>query len=374
MTYLQVSLAEDDNQASGRELRDGANYSDMSHFSSVSRIFLKRKVTTSKKSGVAATVAVLEEDGLQAILYIIRDIKPRAVLFESVTLLQAVEVVRLAEPRLPLIVDFHNVESRLYREMRLARWPRVLRPLAAFASQRRIRQAITADLRVAACATSLWVCSEADRRLVQSMGIDRPVFVVANPIPAWSLAASGDSGAEDGDVLFVGHLGYAPNKLAVRELALDIMPRLRRIVPEARLHVCGRAPGRKLQRLLNACGGRLTPNPPDLAPAYARASVTAVPLQQGGGTRLKVLEALAVGCPVVATAKAVEGLDLVPGRHYLRAETPEEFATMLAQVLSDASLRARLREAGRAFVLANFDKEGRREAVRLALAGIEEAG
>lgn len=372
MTYLQVSLEQDENQASGRELRDGANYLNMSNFSSVSRIFLKRKVTTDKKSGRSATVAPLEKEGIEHLLYIIRDVKPHAVLFESVTLLQAVEAVRRVEPTLPLIVDFHNVESRLYREMRLARWPRMMRPVAALVLQKRVRQAVEADRRVAQCATSLWVCSDADRRLVQSIGIDRPVFVVANPIPAWSLAASAECCAEGGDVLFVGHLGYGPNKLAVRELALEIMPRLRRIIPDARLHVCGRGPGRKLQRLVAACGARLTSDPPDLAQAYATASVTAIPLRQGGGTRLKVLEALAVGCPVVATAKAVEGLDLVPGRHYLRAETPEQFSAVLAKVLSDAPLRMRLREAGRTFVLTNFGDEARREAVRMALAGIEE--
>ncbi|TRL38686.1 glycosyltransferase family 4 protein [Rhizobium straminoryzae] len=372
MTYLQVILSRNDDHASGSELRDAANYSNLSSFSSVIRFFLKKSDGASSKGDLSATVLHLKRESIAELLRVIGETNPRILLFESVTLLEAVEAVRLAYPDLRIILDFHNVESRLYRDMRLARWPAPLRPLGAALLRRRTEKALEADRRVVEHATAVWVCSEEDRRLVHAFGVDRPVFVVPNPIPDWCLSASDGNAGNGGDVLFVGQLRYGPNKLAVRELATRIMPRLQRMRPDAGLHVCGRNPSRKMQRLLAGTGAKLTANPRDLAPIYAAAGVAAIPLRQGGGTRLKVLEALAVGCPVVATAKAVEGLGLVPGRHYLAAETPEDFAEMLARVLADAGLAADLREAGRTFVLSNYGDGVRCETVRQAVVAMRE--
>ena len=91
----------------------------------------------------------------------------------------------------------------------------------------------------------------------------------------------------------------------------------------------------------------------DVRPYVSDADVSIVPLLVGGGTRLKVYEAMAVGCPVVATTIGVEGLPVAAGEQYLRADTAEDFSTAVLALLSDPALRKRLTVAARRFVAEN---------------------
>ena len=95
----------------------------------------------------------------------------------------------------------------------------------------------------------------------------------------------------------------------------------------------------------------------DLRPLYARSSLVAAPIFWGSGVRIKLLEALACGLPVVATALAAEGIDLRHGQSALLAEHPEGFADAITRLLDDASLRARLGAAGRAVAERDYDWE-----------------
>ena len=101
---------------------------------------------------------------------------------------------------------------------------------------------------------------------------------------------------------------------------------------------------------------------PDVKAAVAGSAVAVVPLQSGGGTRLKVLEALALGTPVVSTSKGVEGIDLTDGVHALVADTPDAFAAAILQLLDDPGLAARMSEAGRTLIAGAYtwDAIGRR--------------
>jgi glycosyltransferase involved in cell wall biosynthesis len=174
--------------------------------------------------------------------------------------------------------------------------------------------------------------------------------------------------ATDGDeVLFVGHLGYRPNCRAVAELATLIFPQVNAQHPNVSLHICGRRPKRSLTVRLARMGVRLTASPKDLAPIYARATLTAMPIREGGGTRIKVVEALACGCPVVATAKAVEGHGLRDDHEFILAETAAEFQSAISRLLGDKDLRQRLRAAGHRFLAANLAPDVRERAVRTAL-------
>src|SRR5690606_20448151 len=99
-----------------------------------------------------------------------------------------------------------------------------------------------------------------------------------------------------------------------------------------------------------------TANPPDLRPAYAQARMAVMPLLDGGGTRIKVLEALTVGCPIVATAKAVEGLGLLPDVHYLEANASDEFIAAIQRIYSDSALARRLVAQGKKFAEDHFSE------------------
>ena len=100
---------------------------------------------------------------------------------------------------------------------------------------------------------------------------------------------------------------------------------------------------------------------------YADATVAVIPLNIGGGTRLKILEALALGIPVVASAKAAEGLNLVPEETHLEAETNDEFAAMVHRIATDHSLRARLKKTGREFAQTHHGKTAIDRAIMVAL-------
>ncbi len=105
---------------------------------------------------------------------------------------------------------------------------------------------------------------------------------------------------------------------------------------------------RKLAK--NRPGVTLVGDPPSLRSFYSGATVALIPLTEGGGTRLKVLEAMAVGLPVIATAKAVEGLAIVPDHAFLLAETDADFVDALGRLGKDKGLRTKLAENGRKYV------------------------
>lgn len=367
MPFLQVDLVEGDGGVSGAEIRNDSNFQVLSRLFGARRLHLRR--SRGPRGRHAPTVAFLDQDDLARLPATIEACNPRFVLFEGVALLTAMREVREAFPRLPIIVDFHNVENRLYRDMYSARHPRLARPLAHLLFANRFRQAQEADREAARIADAVWTCSPQDADSVREAGMARSVHMIPNPIPAWCRTVAAEAGPRPGrTVLFVGHLGYAPNRRAVDELALSIIPDLRVRFPDAALHACGRAPREKLARSLVAHGHRLTANPPDLLPIYRDAAVAALPLREGGGTRIKVLEALAVGCPVVATAKAVEGLAIEHGRHYLRAETADEFVAALSRLFEDRDLAGRLATEGRRFVQRIHGDAARTDAIGTALA------
>jgi glycosyltransferase involved in cell wall biosynthesis len=152
------------------------------------------------------------------------------------------------------------------------------------------------------------------------------------------------------ELLFVGSLGYFPNEDAALFLCHDILPRLRRLAPEATARVVGSLPGPAVRALAALPGVRVQAAVPSVAPLYATATVAIVPLRAGGGTRIKILEAFARRVPVVATPLAAEGLDVEDGTHLLLADDAAGLAAACARLADDAALARRLVEQGLAFV------------------------
>jgi glycosyltransferase involved in cell wall biosynthesis len=157
-----------------------------------------------------------------------------------------------------------------------------------------------------------------------------------------------------GAMVYAGSPTFELNREAVQWFAGRVLPLVCEQVPECLLRVTGRAA---------PVDGELPSGPrveytghlDDVRPTIAGASVSIVPLQRGGGTRLKVLESLALGTPVVSTSKGVEGLDLVPGKEVLVADDPREFAAAVIEVLTNPERRADLVRAGRAAVEERYD-------------------
>lgn len=367
MKLIHVLIAESDGRVSGRELRDLANFADMTRSGTVLQFFIGDFSCQKRVGTQSSTVLSVPGGTIDALNRQIEMEQPDAIVFEGVALLAAIEATRMRYPSLPIIIDFHNVEGDLYRKLRHARAPAFLRPLLCKLSASQLRAAELADRRAAELCSMIWVCSDEDRRRVLEFAPQCNTAVIANPIPDLGLPEELAFEGGRNEVLFVGHLGYDPNKFAARFLARELAPLLGKRLPEAKLHVCGRNPSRKLIDLLRSRGVKVTANPETLAPVYAAAAVTAIPLRHGGGTRIKVLEAMSAGCPIVATSIAVEGLGMEPGRHYLHAESAEDFCAAIVRVFEDPSLENALREAGRTFVQSRFSPDVRARAVQAAL-------
>jgi glycosyltransferase involved in cell wall biosynthesis len=150
---------------------------------------------------------------------------------------------------------------------------------------------------------------------------------------------------------FVGSMDWYPNEDAVLHVLDAIWPRVRNGMPEASFTVVGRNPSARLRAAAASLSGvTFTGTVDDVRPEVGRAAVCVVPLRIGGGTRLKILEALAMAKAVVATPIGAEGLPLVDGQHFVAAETPEDFAAAVLSLLRDPARRAALGTCGRRLV------------------------
>jgi polysaccharide biosynthesis protein PslH len=140
-------------------------------------------------------------------------------------------------------------------------------------------------------------------------------------------------------LIFTGSLTYQPNYDAMRWFLKDVFPQVRERCPGARLFITGDHAGLPLPQVE---GVTLTGMLPDVRPWIARAWCSVVPLLIGGGTRLKILEAMALNTPVITTSKGAEGLDIKPGKHLLIADEPQAFTEKIVQLFGRPDLRHQL--------------------------------
>ena len=145
------------------------------------------------------------------------------------------------------------------------------------------------------------------------------------------------------ELVFVGSMDWMPNEDGIRWFATEVFGRLQAAVEDVRLTVVGRSPSRSLRELASRNAAiEVTGTVEDVRPYLARAGICIVPLRVGGGTRLKIYEAMAAGVPVVTTAIGAEGLPLRHGEHLLIANTAQEQMDAIRQLLSDPAQAARL--------------------------------
>jgi glycosyltransferase involved in cell wall biosynthesis len=192
------------------------------------------------------------------------------------------------------------------------------------------------------------VVSEIERQHLVEIGCDAArVRVVANGVDRAALFEPNKP--VPGHMIYSGSVTYSPNLEAVQYFVRDILPRIQAARPDALLKVTGETGTIDTSELSNL-GVIFTGRVPDIQSEVTSSAVCVVPLKSGGGTRLKILEALALGTPVVATTKGAEGLAVTNGENILIADTPAAFAAHVIRVLDDASLRRRLAANGRELI------------------------
>jgi polysaccharide biosynthesis protein PslH len=155
-------------------------------------------------------------------------------------------------------------------------------------------------------------------------------------------------------IVCVGSVGWFPNRDALNHLAVDILPHLRAAGADHPTRWVGWASPEDQALFMDRYGIQLTGRVPDIRPHVASASCYIVPIRSGGGTRVKILDAWAMGKAVVSTSVGCEGLETVDGENILIRDRPEEFAAAVRMVLDDKPLRQRLGAAGRELVESRY--------------------
>ena len=156
-------------------------------------------------------------------------------------------------------------------------------------------------------------------------------------------------------LIYIGSMDWYPNEDAVAFFADEVLPQIQEKIPNVQFSIVGGNPSARVQRLTEREGVVVTGRVPEIKPYFAEATVFVVPLRIGSGTRLKILEALAMGKAIVSTTVGAEGLDLKNGEEIFIADEPTTFADAVTRLLTDASLRRRIGENGRARVEQDYD-------------------
>ena len=284
----------------------------------------------------------------------------------------AVFLPPIASLGVPVIYDAHNVERVLWRDL-----TRLRGALGENTAKTGFRDRIVAgEAALVEGAAQLWACSTSDAELFTATygPIRADIRIVPNTVDVESFRSvvrppTSDARDTAPSLLFTGNFGYPPNVESALCLAGEVLPLVRRSASGCGLVLCGRNPPEALLTLARLDPGiSVTGEVPDVRPWLSACDVVVVPLRHGGGTRLKILEALAAGCPVVSTAKGAEGLEIEHGRDLLLAETPDAISDAVLWYLGNRVAAAEMADRGRALVAARYSWEANRVTVATAVA------
>jgi len=224
--------------------------------------------------------------------------------------------------------------------------PLALRPLYRL-EERRVRRFCAHAFRSFGRAIMV---TEQDAVAARELDPTLRIEAIPNGVDGEEFAPNPSVEPEPGHIVFTGAMHWAPNVNAARSLALEILPRVRAVRPDARLSLVGRSPSSDVLELGELEGVHVTGEVPDVRPWLWSAEAYACPMWTGTGIKNKLLEALACARPVAATPLACQGIRVADGREVLVAGSEQDMADALVRLLGDAELRARLARGGREHV------------------------
>lgn len=267
----------------------------------------------------------------------------------------AINVAGLLKPKgVKTLLFQHNVESQIWRRLRDTAHGCIKR--AYFNGQWRRMERFEHD--AASWFDGVVGVSDDDCRIMrEQLGLGNILGSVPTGVDT-DFFQSHKSEKKPGSIIFLGSMDWMPNIDAVEYFVEAIFPRIKQKTPEATFTIVGRNPPGRVRVLAaqdpSVC---VTGTVDDVRPYIASAAAVVVPLRAGGGTRIKIFEAMAAGAPVVSTSIGAEGLPVLHGRHILLADEPEDFASCVARLLREPSLRGEIGGNGLELVRSRFSWE-----------------
>ncbi len=267
------------------------------------------------------------------------------------------EALLSREPRPLTVFDDHNAEYLLQQRAFLTDLRHPRRWIAAAYSFVQWQKLAAYERRVCRAADRVVAVSEADREALQRLVPGLQVAVVPNGVDLDFLrpgAVPPLAGLRQPALVFTGKMDYRPNVDAVLWFVEAVLPLIQAEAPDVHFYVVGQKPHPRLASLADHPAVTVTGRVPDVRPYIAGAAVYVVPLRIGGGTRLKVLEAMAMGQAVVSTRLGCDGFPFQDGREVVFADEAAGFAASVIRLLRDRQAAAQLGQRARAYVAAHF--------------------
>ncbi|MCU1291933.1 MAG: hypothetical protein JWP08_783 [Bryobacterales bacterium] len=289
------------------------------------------------------------EEMAQKISELLRERQFDIVHLDSIHFAAYLPLVRRLRPGAKVVLNWHNIESEL-----MARYAEgassLPRKLYATVTARQMRLLENSMLR--SCHAHI-VCSERERDILSRGNYNARIAVTPNGVDTEYFSPENGTAVEK-KLVFVGQMSYHANADGVAWFVRDAWPSICGKFPDVRLSIVGSSPGPAVQALANEAGVEVTGTVPDVRPFYSGAYAAIVPLLSGGGTRLKILEAMAAGTPVISTRLGAEGLPVADRQEILFADSPASWLQAF-EYLADRERRSALVDRARRLAVAQFD-------------------
>jgi polysaccharide biosynthesis protein PslH len=281
----------------------------------------------------------------QTICRVLRICPPDVIHVESFYMLQNLP----ADPGAPVLLSEPAIEYLAWERHARVAQPRLTRPGIALEAAKMRRH----EPRTWAQADVIGAMSPVDAEIIQAAVPDTRVMLTPNGVDVDYFDIDPDIPRDNRTAIFLGDYKYFPNTDAALYFAREILPLIQARRPDFQLTLLGKDPTPAMRALNRKRGITVTGLVDDIRPYLQSSAVFICPLRSGSGTRFKLMEALACGCPVVSTTVGCEGLGAVDGEHMLIRDDPGAFAEAVIDLLEDPALAKHIGEKGRAWVEEN---------------------
>lgn len=254
----------------------------------------------------------------------------------------------------PAILFTHNVEAEIWRRHVETAGNALSRALLTQQWQRMLRF----ESRALARFDLVLAVSDADSQTFERLypgALRSPVHVVQTGVDTQFFRPDTETPVRPAHLVFTGSMDWLPNEDGMQYFVREILPRIRESEPQATLSIIGRAPTPAVKRLAAQNGIEVTGRVDDVRPHIAAGAVYVVPLRIGGGTRLKIFEAMAMAKAVVSTTVGAEGLPVISGQNVVIADEPAQFSQAVVELIRDPGMRRRIEAEARRVVVEKYD-------------------